>query len=180
IRIRRAKLSGVFDAAVFGGDENSVGMIFKVNHVKQSDMGNHGTKQVRALGERRPDQEATVASAFDRQPRGSGVVVINEKLSVSQKVIEDILLVSQVSAAMPIFSVLAPPAQVGNGDNASLVQPEPARDTEARRLTDAETPVTIEQYGILSVQRGPSPVDDVKRHPRAVFGHCILADNLTV
>src|SRR5262245_57573395 len=111
-------------------------MVFKMDHVEQADMGHDGAKKVRALGQGGPDQEAPVAPTFNRQSRRARIAAIDEELGTGQKVIEDILLASQVSATMPVFSVLAAAAQVGNGDHASPIEPDTAGDTEARRLTD--------------------------------------------
>src|SRR5262249_33295226 len=180
IRVKRAKLVGILDAAVLGGNEDSIGMIFKVHHVKQADMSNDGTKEIGALGQGRTHQETAVTSPFNGQPCRRSVAAIDKQLGAGKKVIEDILLVSQVSGTMPIFAVLAAPSQVGNGEPASAMEPYTSGDTEAGGLADAEPTITVKQNGIPPVQCGPFAVDDVKRHSSSVFGDRELADHFTV
>src|SRR5262249_30759967 len=150
------------------GNENPIGMVLKMDHVEQADVGHGGTKKIRPLGQGRPHQQAAVTSALNRQSRGAGIAAIDEELSTGQEIIEDILLVNQIPATMPVFPELASPPQIGNGQHASAVKPYAPRDTEARRLTDAESTVAIKQDGVVAVQCDSFPVHDVERHASAV------------
>ena len=124
IGVERFELIGIFHGAEFGDVECTIGIEFDAQHIVDADEGNHGAKELRALGKVCAHEQPAIAAAHDGQMRRGGVFVVNQVLSAGDEVVEDILFVGEVSGLVPLFAILASAAQNGRDEDAALVEPE--------------------------------------------------------
>ena len=117
----------------------------------------------------RPHQQSAVASAFDGELRGRGVLVRNKPFRRGDKIVEHVLFFELHAILMPLFAVLASPTKVCHGINPSHFKPRQVRHREARRDADIEPAVPIKQRRIFSVLLQTFFVSDKHRNARPVF-----------
>src|SRR5207245_11098215 len=96
------------------------------------------------------------------------------------EVVEDVLLLGEVSGAVPFFTELAAAAEVGDGVDTALFQPHPADEVEPRHLAAAVAAVAIKDGRVLAVELGSFFANDVECDTRAVFRHGELANHLAI
>src|SRR5207237_706079 len=121
------------------------------------------------LRQRRTHQKTTIAAAFDGQMRRTGVVMIDQIAGAGYEVIEDVLLLRQISGLVPFFPELAATAQIGDGVHTALIEPPPPQCSEPGLEADVVAAVTGEQRRIRAVESRVFPSNDVQRYFREVF-----------
>src|SRR5450755_2540526 len=112
---------------------------------------------------------------------GRGVLVGDQVLSAGGKIVEDVLLVSQVTFLVPFFSVFTPATNVGGHIDAALVEPGAGgRSREIRLLVHPVAAVTVEYRGIAAVKLGAFAAKYVERHAGAILGNGEFADHFGI
>ena len=77
---------------------------------------------MRVLRQRGSHQQAAVAPPFDRQQVRRRVFLVDHIMQSGGEIVEDVLFVRQVAAAVPGFAVFAAAANVGDRPDESLLE----------------------------------------------------------
>src|ERR1019366_5616915 len=109
-------------------------------------------------------EQAAVGSAFDRELVGARVFRLDEPLSARIKIVEDILLVEEISSGVPTLAAFSATPKVSDRVDAALLEPRQTIRGEARADRDAVTPVTPKQRRIRSVTLHRFRRDDRHRY----------------
>lgn len=104
-----------------------------------SDLRQNHTKEVGPLVGASSDQEPAVASTLRDQLARRRPFLVDEELGARLEVVKHVLLVAHGAGVAPRGAVLAPAAEVGDGDDAAIAQSKDgARDGEGRFQGDVE------------------------------------------
>ena len=120
-------------------------------HVQQRNLNQHRAEQLGPLGERRAHEKPAVGASGRRQALGPGVPLADQPLGGADEVVEAVLLVCQDSGLMPALTILSAAPDVGNSDDAAVLQPQQQRAGEGRRHADVEPAIAGEIGGVVSV-----------------------------
>lgn len=113
--------------------------LVEAEHVVDSDLGEHDAEEVGPLVCARGDEEAAVAASLDDQLGRRRPLLVDQVLGAGLEVVEHVLLVAHGPGVAPRRSVLAAPADVGDGDDASVPEgKDSASDGERRLEADVE------------------------------------------
>ena len=94
-------------------------------HVVDADVRDHRPEELRVLREHRAHEEPAVAAALDGEPPGARVPGRHQVLGAGDEVVEHVLLLRRLPGVVPGLAELAAAAQVGVGEDAAVVEPEP-------------------------------------------------------
>ena len=180
IGVKGFELVGVLDGAELGDIEGAIGVQLDAEHVVDADERDHGPEQLRALRQNSAHEQAAVAAAHDGQLVRVGVLLVDQVLGAGNEVVEDVLLLGEVAGPVPILAELAAAAEVGDGVDAALLQPDLANHIEARHLAAAVAAVAVENRWVLAVEFCVLLLDDVERNPRAVLRDGDFANHLAI
>src|SRR5579872_4614266 len=112
-----------------------------MQHIQERDLADHGTEQIGMLSERSAHEQSAIRATAYREMVSVGIFLRNQILSRSRKVIEYVLLFVQHSGAMPVLAKFGAAAQIGNGKNSAVLEPQIAISYEARREAYIEAPI---------------------------------------
>lgn len=146
------ELVGIFiGEAVFGLPGPSDGEFLEADHVHDTDGREACAEEAGALGEAGTDEEAAIGSSGDGELRGGGVFFGNEVFGAGDEVIEDVLLFQFHSGLVPVLTVFATSAKVGDYVDAAHVEPGDGGGGVAGKDGDIEPTVGVEIGGVLAV-----------------------------
>jgi len=113
--------------------------LVEAEHIVDSDLRQNHTKEVGPLVGASSDQEPAVASTLRDQLARRRPFLVDEELGARLEVVKHVLLVAHGAGVAPRGAVLAPAAEVGDGDDAAIAQSKDgARDGEGRFQGDVE------------------------------------------
>src|SRR5215469_2710063 len=98
------------------------------------------------------------------------VFVVDQILGSSKPVIEHVLLLFEHALFVPVFTVLAAAAQIGDGKPSALLKPPSVSWTPGRREADVEAAVTGHKKALRTILLEILFARDEHRDLRAVFG----------
>src|SRR3954449_9513173 len=101
----RLELLAIFDASKLGGIKRAVWVKFRAQHVIDAHVRYDRSKEIRLLRERGTHQQAAIAAAFNRKLFAARIVRPNQQPGAREKIVEHMLLIGEVSGAMPVLSV---------------------------------------------------------------------------
>ncbi len=81
---------------------------------------------------------------------------------------------------MPLFAVLASTAEVGDDVDSPVIEPETGFEVESRTHAVAITAVSVEEGGIVSVERRAFLFEDVDGYAGSVFAEGELTKGFDV
>src|ERR1700733_2480834 len=94
----------------------------------------------------------------------------DDVLCASSEVIEDILLVQQLSAGVPAFSVFCAATQIGLDKDAAMIKPKAAEAAhKARRNADRVAAICSQESRVRPIEPGPLPHQDRHWDPGSIF-----------
>src|SRR5258708_6605005 len=93
------------------------------DHVEKRHAAERHAKELRPLRDGRADEQPAVRSAECREPVGAREALLEELLGDRKIVVEDVLLLVAHASAVPLFAVLAAPAQVRDDPDAPAFEP---------------------------------------------------------
>ena len=97
-----------------------------------------------------------------------------------KKVVKDVLLLQQHASLVPRLTKLSPAAKVGHGIDAAAFKKRDVARAEARRQTDVEPSIGVEQGGVAAVLLNSLFVDDEHGDSGSVFGDIPLLMGLKI
>ena len=98
-------------------------------------------------------------------------------LGAGDEVVEDVLLVGEVSVFVPLLAVVGAAADVGEDEDAALVEPESSGSSgEVWLFADSVAAVSVEKGGCGAVDWCSLAADDGEGYVGSVFGDGELAD----
>ena len=121
--VERFELLRIFHRPILGDIELAVGEELQVQHVIDADVRNDGAKQLRMLCQCRPHEQTSIAASFNGQTRWVGIAVIDQITRAGGEIVEDVLLLRQFALLVPLFAELAAAAEIGDGDDSTLIEP---------------------------------------------------------
>src|SRR2546429_7444018 len=130
VGVESFELLRIFYAAELCGIESAIGVQLHAQHVIDPDVRDDRADQVWALGQERAHEQAAIASALHGEFGRLGVIGANEKFSAGCEIVENMLLVGERSRLVPGFAKFAAAAEVCDGNDATLIEPNTARDLE--------------------------------------------------
>ena len=161
VGVECAELCRVFDGAEFGDVERAVGIKFDAEHVVDSDVSNDCTGESRVLCEECAHEQAAVAATFDGEFIGTRVSPSDEVFRARREIVEHVLLFREVPCEMPLFTVFATAADIGDDVDAATVEPQAMLEIKARSHADAVAAVGVKKRGIVAVELRAFAAQDV-------------------
>ncbi len=180
VGVKCLELFEIFYGTKLGDVECAVGIEFDAEHVKDAHVGDDGACELRILCEERAHEEAAIAAALDGKFFGTCVASLDEVVGACGEIIEHVLFVSEISGEVPLFAVLASAAEVCNHVDSPLVEPETVLEVESGTHAVSITPVSVEECGIVPIERRPFLFENVHRHAGSVFADGKLSKGLDV
>src|SRR3989338_3497625 len=89
----------------------------KLKHIKDTNMSNTTTKELRTLVHAGTNQSASVGPTGDGKEGRDGGLGGDEVLGSGAKVVKDVLLVALDAGVVPLLAILATAADVGDGED---------------------------------------------------------------
>ena len=164
------ELGRVLGRAVLGHPVRRHQEAVVAQHVEQWIGADHRPEQLRPLRQGGADQEASVRSPRDREPRRARVLAGDQPLGGGDEVVEDVLLLVEHPRLVPRLAELPATAQVRHREHAAVLDPERRARREERPDADVEPAVAGEEGGVAAVEADAVPVRDEHRDLRAVLG----------
>src|ERR1700730_9017738 len=96
-------------------------------------------------------QKAAITSTLERQLFRTRILLSDQVLACSGKIIEHVLLFRKIAALVPIFSELATPSNIRNYIDATAIEPEPSRKIKIRRYANSVTAIAVKQRRVLFI-----------------------------
>src|ERR1035437_806924 len=155
--------------AVFGGPLRALKELLIAQHIEERIAAEYGREQLRVLGDGGAHEEAAIGSPNDGEVPGRGVLVGDEVFGGGKPVVEDVLLVLEHGLFVPVFSVLAAAAQVGQGKPAAQGDPPGIFRAPGWGQADIESAIARHQQALGSILLEALPAGDVHWHTSAVF-----------
>ena len=114
-------------------------------------------------------KQSTVAATLNGQTVARCVLVVDEILGSSDKVVKHVLLLQLCASHVPVLAILTSTAQYGVYIYAATLQEGYIVRHEERSISDIETAVAVEQQRIASVELHALLVCDEERGAGAVL-----------
>ena len=168
----------ILDAAIFAFPRGAGGDFRDADHVEQGDVDDDGVPQFGVLGELDPGLQAPVRAAADAEAARAGDLARNEVAADRGEIVIDDLALGPEPGLVPLGAELTAAADVGEGINPALFEPQLARGRGiARGLARVEPAIGIEQGRVVAGERHVAAVDEeigdfgpVARHRLMLFG----------
>src|SRR5262252_3770718 len=113
---------------------------------------------------------------------GRGAIsAVDQVLRASNEVIKYVLLARKIACLVPFLTVFATAAQIGDGIDTALVQPDASEGPEKEGAhADLISAIAFQQCRISASECCPFATNDIQGHTRAIFGNGKLAHDFHV
>ena len=138
-------------------------------HVHHAHRGNADAKEVGTLRHASTDEQSAIAATDDGEVGRTGVFLLDQILSSSDEVVEDVLLLHLRTRLVPSLAILAAATERSLGIDATALQERDAGSGERGIHRDIETAVGIEIDRVLAVEFQALLVGDEERYARTVL-----------
>src|SRR5271154_4965845 len=97
---------------------------------------------------------------------------MDQAFGAGNEVVKHILFVNSAAVFVPVLAKFAAAAQVGDGENASGLEPGMDTDVKKWRLAQPKTSVAGKNGRVPSIQLGALEPHDVQRNLGSIFRYC--------
>jgi len=169
VGVERLELVGIGRGAIVVDPEATGRELVEAQHVHHADCRKRCGKQLRALVGHGTDQQSAIRATVDAEVFAGGDALLDQVLSRADEVVEHILLAQFRTGLVPVTTILAAAAEVGDRVDAAGFHPRQVRHREVRRQRDVEAAVAIQQRRRRSIRHHILAMGDEHRHTGAVF-----------
>src|SRR3712207_3615500 len=145
------------------------GELVVAEHIHYPHLRNRHTEEVGALRHAGSYQQSAVRTAYNGYSLFVRIFIVDQVFGGGDEVVEYILLLHLRAGDVPFFAILASAAQVYLYIDAAVLEEWDARGGEIRVEADAESAVSVQEYGVLSVLLQVFLVGKEHRYLRSVF-----------